>query len=237
MCWACYTPLSGSAAGGNVPAGANRNTHSATSDGEEKKSIPPWQLAVIGIGLLLAIGTGVKSMMPASTGEEPASDIPAVTQNPAEPGAAAPAPVPAAAVVSAAPGGGANVTPTEVPFKVILPPNPRTSVATIAIVTNDKNASGPMAASYAAYVRRQYASQNNRWTTLYIYVFSSDQGAQEFAKIMRQRRGAALSSNDMSSHTTLWSSAVARYEYSAVNGKRVERVLYPSKNPSGWWPN
>ncbi len=233
MCWACYTPLSGSAAGGNVPAGANRNTHSATSDGEEKKAIPPWQLAVIGIGLLLAIGTGIKSMMPAST-EAPMDDLPAVTQNPTEAGAPAPAAAPAA-VVSAAPGGGVSVTPTEVPFKIIVPPNPRTSVATIAIVTNDKNASGAMAASYAAFVRRQYAGQLKNWHTLYIYVFSDTQSAQEFAQVMKRRRGAALSSNELASYTSIWRGAAARYEYSVSGGKRIERVRYPSNNPSGWW--
>jgi hypothetical protein len=233
MCWACYTPLSGSAAGGSIPAGASRNAPSATSEGEEKKAIPPWQLAVIGIGLLLAIGTGIKSMMPAST-EAPMDDLPAVTNNPTEAGAPAPAAAPAA-VVSAAPGGGVSVTPTEAPFKIVVPPNPRVSVGTLAIVPTDKNASGPMAASYAAYARRQYASQNNRWTTLYIYVFSDDKSAQDFAEVMKKRRGVALSSDDMSRLSSLWGAAIARYEYSAVNGRRVERVLYPSKNPSGWW--
>ncbi len=234
MCWACYTPLSGSAAGSNIPAGASRNTPSATSDGEQKKSIPPWQLAVIGIGLLLAIGTGIKSMMPASSGDAVMDDLPAVTQNPAEPGAPA-ASTPPAAVVSSAPGGGVSVTPTEAPFKIVVPPNPRVSVGTLAIVPTDKSASGPMAASYAAYARRQYASQNSRWTTLYIYVFSDDTSAQQFAEVMKKRRGVALSSEDMSGLSSLWGSAIARYEYSAVNGRRVERVVYPSKNPGGWW--
>lgn len=234
MCWACYTPLSGSAAGSNVPAGGSRNTHPATSDGTEKKAIPPWQLAVIGIGLLLAIGTGIKSMMPSTPSDVPMNDIPTGIQTPPDPAAAAPPPA-STAVVSPAPGGGVSVTPTEAPFKIVVPPNPRTSIGTLAIVPTDRNASGPMAASYAAYARRQYASQNNRWTTLYIYVFSDDNSAQQFAEIMKKRRGVALSSEDMAGLTSLWSSTIARYEYTAVNGRRVERVLYPSKNPSGWW--
>ena len=127
------------------------------------------------------------------------------------------------------------MTPTEVPFKILVPPSPRQSVATIAIVTTDKNASGPMAASYAAYVRRQYASQSSRWSTVYIYVFSDEKSAQSFSDVMKRRRGAPLSSSDLSSLTSVWGGALARYEYSSSGGRGVERVLYPSKNPSGWW--
>ena len=233
MCWACYTPLSGGVAGSSsAPVGSGRSAPSATSDGEEKKAIPPWQMAVIGIGLLVAIGAGVKSMMPASTGDDMGSDIPTTEPFPA---GDQPAPPSTTAVVSPAPGGTVSVTPTEAPFKVIVPPNPRTSVATIAIVTSDKDASGPVAASYAAYVRRQYAGQLKNWHTLYIYVFSDTQSAQAFAQVMKRRRGAALSSNDLASYTSIWSGALARYEYSVAGGKRIEKVLYPSNNPSGWW--
>lgn len=237
MCWACYTPLSGSSAAS--PAGAapgGRSAPAATANADEKPKIPPWQLAVIGIGVLLAAGLGVRTLMPADSEDTEDDSTPpaAATANDPQPGAPPPAPE---AVVSAAPqgGGAVVVTPTEAPFTIVVPPNPKLSVATMAIVPTDNTTSGPMAASYAAYVRRQYSAQAKNWSTLYIYVFSDAQSAQYFANLMKRRRGAALTESDMSSLSTLWSSTLARYEYSTERGKRVERVQYPSKNPSGWW--
>ena len=126
--------------------------------------------------------------------------------------------------------GSSSVTPTEAPYKIVVPPNPRMATATMAIVPTDRNVSGSQAASYAAYVRRQLGA-TSRWSTIYIYVFSDETAAKTFGDFMRQRRGAPLSSSDYATLSNLWSSTLARYEYS--RGK--ERVLYPSKNPSGWW--
>ena len=45
MCWACYTPLSGSA--GSGPSSQSTPAHAAES---EKKAIPPWQLGLVAVG-------------------------------------------------------------------------------------------------------------------------------------------------------------------------------------------
>jgi hypothetical protein len=234
MCWACYTPLSGGGAvGGASAAGGGGATAATTHDDGEKKKIPPWQLGVIGVGLLLAIGIGVRSMMPASSSDEgagidaPAGVDPAMPPSPGGGGEAAPAPSPSPS------GGGSSITPEEAPYKIVVPPNPRVATATMAIVPTDGNVSGSQAASYAAAVRRQFGGQIKRWKVIYIYVFSDEKTAAAFADFMRQRRGAPLSSGDYASLSSLWGSTLARYEYSPGSGR--ERALYPSRSPSNWW--
>jgi hypothetical protein len=232
MCWACYTPLSGGGAAGGASTAGGGAASAATHDDSEKKKIPPWQLGVIGAGLLLVVGIGVRSMMPASSsdddggGDPPPANTNGTPASPTMPSGPAPSP--------SSPGGGGNsITPQEAPYKIVVPPNPRLSVGTMAIVPTDGNASGPQAASYAASVRRQFGGQVKRWNTIYIYVFSDEKTAAAFADFMRQRRGAALSGGDYATLSSLWSSTLARYEYSPRSGK--ERALYPSKNPSNWW--
>jgi hypothetical protein len=217
--------------GGTSTTGGGAASATVHDEGEKKK-IPPWQLGVIGVGLLLAVGIGVRSMMPAasSDGSELVMPGPGM-EDPAMPGPAsgpAPAPTPAPGNSNS----GSSVTPTEAPYKIIVPPNIRQSIATMAIVPNDNQVSGGQAASYAAYVRRQLPGEGKRWNTIYIYVFADEKTAETFANFMRQRRGAPLSGSDYAALSNLWSSTLARYEYSR-NGK--EKVLYPSKNPSGWW--
>lgn len=232
MCWACYTPLSGSgaSASGAAAGGAAAAAPATAYEDGEKKKIPPWQLGVIGVGLLLVVGIGVRSMMPGSSSEADAGlDSPPPGMDPAQPsqnGGASPAP----SSPTPTPGGGGSVAPAEAPYKIVVPPNPKMATATMAIVPTDSNASGPQAASYAAYVRRQFGTTSS-WKTIYIYVFSDEKAADAFGEYMRKRRGAPLSTSDYATLSNLWGSTLARYEYSS--GK--ERVVYPSKNPSGWW--
>lgn len=234
MCWACYTPLGdavpagGAASGTTAPAGKDLGL-----EDEEKEKIPPWQLAVIGAGLLTAIGFGVFNFMPSGNTSGGSDDFDDMPMDP--PISQEAQPTQQSSPVTFSSSGTASVTPTEAPFSVVVSPNPRYSTGTMAIVPKDKNVSGATAASYAAYVRRQYAAQMKRWSTFYVYVFSDQAQAQEFAKIMRQRRGAPLSSSDYASLTPLWRAATARYEYSARNGQRIERVVYPSQSPNNWW--
>ena len=236
MCWACYTLLSGeSNVAGSTPGGAK----AATDSGEEKKKIPPWQLAVIGVALLGGLFLGARTMMtPPSDGEEEetptteTADDPKKTDDkepettPAAPASAPSAPPPAGTAVPA---------PQEAPFTVVVPPNPRLSVATMAIVPTDGTATGPQAAALAAYTRRQFKGNTKQWSSLYIYVFSDAQSAQYFAEYMKRRKGATLAASDYSYLSNLWGSVLTRYEYTTYKGKRVERALYPSKNPNGWW--
>jgi hypothetical protein len=243
MCWACYTPLAGSPAGaGAAPAGAAPGVAPAATGEKEKTKIPPWQMGVLGVGLLAALFVGARTLMPASSSDDDGGDTETTSDSgdtkPPEDGASTPdTPAPTAVnpvVISS--NGTASVMPDKAPFSIVVPPNPRLSVGTMAILPTEANTSGPQAAALAAYTRRQYSSRVKSWDTLYIYVFSDAKSASYFADYQKRRKGAALNTSDYSFLANLWSSCLARYEYSASSGgKRVERVLYPSKNPSGWW--
>lgn len=242
MCWACYTPLSGGAAAAPGPAGAAKGSAPAASgDAGEKKKIPPWQMGVLGVGALALVYVGAKTFMPSSSGGgDDDDDDPAKTEEKKNEGGDAPAPAgPAPSisnpVVINATTGTAQVMPQKAPFTIVVPPNPKLSVATMAIVPTESGTSGPQAAALAAYTRRQYTARVKNWDTLYIYVFSDAQSAQSFADFQMKRKGAALGEGDFGSLTTIWSTCLARYEYSNTGSKKIERVLYPSRNPGGWW--
>ena len=237
MCWACYTPLSGDGPG---PGSAQNRAAAAKDTEEDKKKIPPWQLGVIGVALLGGIFVGVRTMMPASSSDGEEGDPPTAvgtdSGGPAAPPGTPPGPggmpSPGPSMTSS-PGG--VPAPQEAPYKIVVPPNPRQSVATMAIVPTDSGLSGTQAAALAAYTRRQYKGNTKKWSSFYIYVFSDAQSAQYFADYMKSRKGAPLSTSDYSYLSSLWGSVLTRYEYSTSNGKRVEKAVYPSKNPSGWW--
>ena len=237
MCWACYTPLSGAAGGGASPAGAAKGAAPAASgEAGDKPKIPPWQIGILGVGLLAGIYVGVKAVMPASVSDEDGEETPTESA-PAEP-PPADSPAPAAAptvnnpVVINNNTGTAAVMPSKAPFDIVIPPNPKLSVATMAIVPTEATSSGPQAAALAAYTRRQY-TRIKSWNTIYIYVFSDAKSAQYFAEYQIRRKGAPLTDTDLSTLQNLWSSCLARYEYTPA--RRIERVLYPSRNPGGWW--
>ena len=241
MCWACYTPLSTPTGVSGAP-GAPAGKAAPKQADDEKKKIPPWQMGVIGVALLGGAFIGVRTMMPASSsnGEETETTTTQTknTDDDSESTGAPSAPSPSAPPITSsavAPAGSAVPAPQEAPFTVIVPPNPRRAIGTMAIVPTDGTSSGPQAAALAAYTRRLYKGRTKQWTSLYIYVFSDTQSAEYFAAYMKRRRGAALTESDYSYLSTMWNSVLARYEYTTYNGKRVERALYPSKNPGGWW--
>ena len=116
------------------------------------------------------------------------------------------------------------------------PPSPRLSVATMGIVPNDGTTTGAQAATLASYARRQIKPRiTKRWSTLYIYVFADEKSAEYFSRYMKKRKGRALTNDDFAQLQALWSSVLVRYTYTTFRGKRVERILYPSKNPGSWW--
>jgi len=245
MCWACYTPLSGeSAASGGVSK--KQPLAAATAGDEEKKKMPPWQLAVVGVALLGGLFLGVRTMMssPEEEGEgtpptesAPSPGMPAPPPPPPpSPGMPAPPP-PSPAPPSPPPAAGIPApSPQRSPYSVMVAPSPRLSIATMGIVPNDGTATGVQAASLASYARRQIKPRiTKRWSTLYIYVFADQESAEYFSRYMKKRKGRALTNDDFTHLQALWSSVLARYTYTTYKGKRVERILYPSKNPGGWW--
>ena len=241
MCWACYTPLSGpiSAPGAAAPTG--KAAPRQQEDDEEKKKIPPWQLGLVGVALLGGIFVGVRTMTPSSSanGEETETATKETDAGDTDNSATStpsPSPsLPPSAPAGPAPAGSVVPAPQEAPFTVIVPPNPRRSIGTMAIVPTDGTSSGPQAAALAAYTRRQYKGRTKQWTSLYIYVFADTQSAEYFASYMKRRKGATLAESDYLYLSNLWGSVLTRYEYTTYKGKRVERALYPFRNPTGWW--
>lgn len=231
MCWACYTPLTNTV---NVGAGASRAARASgpsldDDDEESKPSTPPWQIAVIAIGLVFVLFMVAKNFLPSGNTDD-AVPVAASSQTQPGTGAGAPAPGPAADTG----GGGSNDSsvpaPQKLPFTIAVSPNPSITVGTMAIVSTDPNISAGQAAALASFTKNQF-SHMKRWSKLYIYVFKDEPSAQQFANYQRQRSGAPLADSDYRNLSSLWSSALACYEYN--NGS--ERMYNPSNNPSGWW--
>jgi hypothetical protein len=229
-------------AAGAAPSGAAKGAAPVGGEAGEKPKIPPWQMGVIGVGLLAALYMGARTVMPSSASDEGDDDdtTTETTDNKTDDGGGggsttAPAPTASNPVVISS-NGTAQVMPDKAPFTIAVAPNPKISVATMAIVPTDTSTSGPGAAALAAYTRRQYSTRIKLWNTIYIYVFSDAQSAQYFADYQRRRKGAPLGGSDYAYLANLWGTCLARYEYSSGRGgKHIERVLYPAKNPSGWW--
>lgn len=250
MCWACYTPLSGESSSSPAPNAATKKSLAAVAAGdEEKKKIAPWQMGVVGVAVAGLLFVGVRTMMPpveeeVDTGAETTASTTPSSSNPPPPAPAPPPPAPGipappapvAPAPAPAPAGVPAPTPKGLPYKVVVAPNPRQSIATMAILPNDGTATGAQAASLAAFSRRQYKARlTKRWSTLYIYVFSDKESADYFARYMKRRKGRTLMDEDYTYLSALWSSVLARYTYTTYKGQRVERILYPSKDPNGWW--
>lgn len=231
MCWACYTPLSGSAVSKDAQASQKSSAQSRDDDDGDggKASTPPWQIAVIAIGLIFALFTVGKNFLPSGSSSD---DTPAATEPATRPpkGDGAPAPVQTTTSTSNSGDSTSIPAPQKLPFTIVVSPNPNIAVGTMAIVATDTNISAGQAAGLATFIRSQF-TQMKRWSKLYIYVFRDQQSAKQFANYQVKRSGSPLTDNDYRNLTSLWRSAVACYEYN--NGS--EKILTPVNNPSGWW--
>jgi hypothetical protein len=238
MCWACYTPLSG---GGAVAAGAGAATASGAvaapgtavaHEESNKKAIPPWQIGVIVVALLLGIGFGVSQFMGGSSSdviEGPGgTEYSAPLAEPINPGSEPPPQVSGPAP-EPGPVTGGPVQPEFAPFDMIAPPNINSQWGVMAIVPTRSGVDGRKAVALAAFARRAF--QNPRWRAVHVYVFADRQAALQFKEYQRNRQSEVLGAGDMAALSNLWSRCVVRYEF---NGGR-ENVRYPSRNPSGWW--
>lgn len=239
MCWACYTPLSGggapSMAGMAGGGGAMRASAEATSI---KKPVEPWQLGVIGFGVLVAVVMGARSMM-GGTGNitvvEAISSAPPTTV----PDSTSPNTAPTMTTATLSGGGGAaapSIVPAALPqpgkmaFTVSLPPKRGVSWATMAIVPTQAGTTPQAAASLAAAARQQLAGTGD-WKGVYIYVFSDQASASKLRAFQADRDGQPLGQSDYQSLSAIWPRTLARYEYS----KGWEAIRYPATNPTGWW--
>ncbi len=249
MCWACYTPLAGGAAavaGGGLVAprgGAAAVTPAATAahQDDDKKAIDPKIFLVVGllIGAVIIGGftTGV-------FGGSKTTDLPELPQGPTETISDVPPmqPMPAPPVVSpptidANPGGGggaASIPPVPLTFKIVVPPDPRWSNGTVAIMPNTPNMSPAQAGQMAKYARQAIAP-GGRWTTMQVLVFSDPGAAKAFQKYQAPRKGAKLDAGDYQALAGqgVWSGVSAYLETKSRSDGG--QLFNPSASPNGWW--
>ncbi|HEY0074340.1 MAG TPA: hypothetical protein VGB77_09580 [Abditibacteriaceae bacterium] len=242
MCWACYTSLTGGGVGAAALAGAGAPMGAATpmADSDEKKKIDPKHLAIIGIGLLIAAGFGVSTMMGSGEGESDPLPFGGDTVKPDKPAGDPPPAVQAAAPSGANPVGPSAPTPGELgvaqktPYQLVAAPNLRYSAATVAIVPTQNNVS-PAEAKALATVAQQQILQKKKFAPVEIFVFNDEKSAQTLAAYQRRRRGAPLTASDYSSPdlAPAWKSVIIRHRN---DGKRTA-YTFPNLQPGSFWSN
>lgn len=241
MCWACYTPLTGAAVGagaggGGTAAVSTPGVIAHDDDGGQKKAIPPWQMGAVGVGLLLLLGVGAKTMMGGGGGGDGGDGGDGGTTNGVQRPLDRPdrpnGPVNVPSTNPNGPIGPSTTTvdPKPLPFTMAVPPNPASAWGVMAIVPTDSNIGATRAASLASFAAKMQA-RSGKWAAMHVYVFQDMASANMFKQYQVPRRSEALTAGDYNQLINLWPHCLARYE---VNGGR-ESILYPSNAPNGWW--
>ena len=248
MCWACYTPLAGGAAavagGGLVTprGGAAAVTPAATAaaENEEKKGIDPKIFLVAGLLLgAIVIGAFTTGIFGGKSGPDPLPDV-----LPTGPGSSTGSfsgdtipSRPVAPQQPSAPSQSSNSPTTTTPavaahFKTVVPPDPRYSNGTMAIMPTSPNITPAQASGLAKYAKQMFAP-GGRWTAMQVLVITDPGAAKAFQKYQAQRRGAKLTANEYQelAGMGLWSAVPAYYE---TQGKS-EQSFQPSAHPNNWW--
>ena len=231
MCWACYTSLSGGAmapAGAAVAGGA---ALSAPVDSGEKKKVEPKQLAIIGVGLLIALGVGATQLLGGSEEDDPGiiSMPPPPSREPQPP----PSPSGGVAPVTLGPAPdmpkGADA-PVKFPYSMIAAPNARYSAATVAIVPTESGVTEGQAKGLATFCHRHLKKVKD-FKRVEIFVFNDAQAAQEFAAYQNDQKGAPLQDYTSPRLMGVWPKALTRY---LAEG---DKAVYssPQKNPTSFW--
>ena len=245
MCWACYTPLTGGAAGaGSVAAatataGARPQTSSrpdtARDEDDNKTGIAPWQIGAVVVALLLAGGFAFMLTRGSS------SDSAGVVSNT---GSAYPRPdTGQVRLPGVVPRGGASssgampmtnlpkTAPNQASYTVTTPPARGASWATIGIMPTTSVT--PDQAKALALIARQRLSLGRSFQGVYVYVFRTRAAASTFQQFQISRGGAPLTGGDYSTLSDIWPDTLLRYEYNA--GNKSEDVRQPATDGSGWW--
>lgn len=237
MCWACYTPLTAGAvaAGGTAAMAA---TPVATAEDKEKKAVAPWQLGVVGVAVLLALGFGASQMMGGGEETDATADAGTVPKGPARPGGPPRGPSPDLSTgnvtVTLGNGGGATTSvpiTTVINYDAVSPPNPALPWGVVAIVPKDANVNQTTAAGMAQFAYQQYGGKSS-FKAMQIFVFKDRQAGLEFNRYQIRRKYDVLNDDDIASQLSLWPRCIVRYE---VNGNAPADVRYPYLNPTGWW--
>jgi hypothetical protein len=230
MCWACYTPLSGSAAAGTSGTGPPGGPAAAHAGGESnKKAIAPWQIGVIGAAILVVAGMAFMSMRGPDTPEYPTGggsgggSIPDITFPP-QPNSNPLVPQVDAPTVAT---GGAARDPAP-PYNITTSPSTKSPVATVGMVPTQP-VTARQAAALATGMKQRL--RGGPWRSMQVYVFADQEAARAFNDHQRGRDGAPLGLDDYKALQGVWQKTLARYE----NNGGSEGVRYPQSNPSGWW--
>ena len=249
MCWACYTPLAGGAAavagGGLVTprGGAAAVTPAATAAAQntEKTSVDPKIFVVVGLLIAAAvIGSFTTGLIGGpGGGTEITPDVTQITDT--EPGTSGP-PMPTTQTnitVTAPPSftpptnSGPSIAPAQTPqFKTVVPPDPRRTTGTMAILVNTPNISASQALDMAKSARQQFQA-GGKWTGMQVVVFSDPGAVRTFSKYQTQRKGDKLTPYQYQelANQGVWNSVPAYYETRGKSGV----PYYPSASPKGWW--
>lgn len=243
MCWACYTSLTGGGAGAATLAGAGAGGGSIggpapMTESGEKKSIDPKQLAIIGVGLLVALGFGVKTMM---GGEESGGDelggAPTPVQRPNPVAAENKVPVVTVGNVAvplppiSTNQNGGQPLPAQY-FRTIVSPVPKHKWGTAAILPTNGKVSESTARSYAL-LAKQNIDRVHKFAALEIFVITDETAAATFRRFQNRREGAPLTEAQFKDPALaeVWGSTIVRYMW---NGGRAS-FTSPSKNPNSFW--
>ena len=246
MCWACYTPLAGGAAavaGGGLVAprgGAAAVTPAATAahEDDDKKAIDPKIFLIVGllIGAIIIGGftTGMFGGKKTGDIELPVGPTEVIPSNPgvsAQPQLQTVAPP---TIDPPSSGGGGVTPPVALTFKIVVPPDPRWSNGTVAVMPNTPGMTPAQAGQMAKYARQAIAP-GGRWTTMQVLVFNDPSAAKAFQKYQAPRKGAKLDAGDYQALASqgVWSGVSA---YLETRSKSDGGQLFnPSASPNGWW--
>jgi hypothetical protein len=242
MCWACYTSLSGGAMAAPAGAGPVGGAIAAGTmdDAGDKKKIEPKQLAIIGVGLVVALGFAAKTMMGSGAApEDVMPDISATgssggssttTTSTSSSSSSSTSTTPAATGPN--PGGPAAAAADAPPFpyRLAVGPNPGSKWATMAIVPN-KGAMKESEAKALAEFAYRYQQKSRKFPVVEIFVINSSQDADTFAEYQNKRRGDQMGAGDYQALRQVWGNTPVRYLN--VNGRAT--VSSPQRNPDAFW--
>jgi hypothetical protein len=120
---------------------------------------------------------------------------------------------------------------TFIPYKIVVPPNPKFDFMTMGIVPAP---TFPLTKTNSAINLAAYAGQKidkRRGQGIGVFVFKNVKSAKIFKAFQLRRRGRPLRKVDFVSLQSLWPKTLAYYE----SDKGKKRCYLPSKAPYSWW--
>ncbi len=237
MCWACYTPLSGSAplgaglAGGVATAGAMPKTAGAPigipqTEAPAKKGIDP---KVIGVGAFLLVAVVAAIFMSGALGGKPTVEmgttfVPQEDFVPSTNGGAPPSSVTVPTLGTGSGTGSAPPAPVPQAFTTIASPSAKWNTGTLGILLTGN--SSPAGA--AKFAKDQFA-RNGNWANMQVAVFTDKATADSFAKYQSSHNNEPLAGGKFQelANQGIWANMPAFLD---ARGKQ-EKMYYPARSP------